>query len=230
MTGGRVVTRSEESSVRVDALALPPGRAWPRESVLKLATAVVRPVMSRRARKLVETSPAPRLHLGCASTVLPGWVNIDLFGRLPADVSLDVTKPLPFGDASIEVVFTEHMVEHLTYEEALRLARECARVLQPGGVVRVVVPDFGRYVRSYLGDDDVIDTMQSGRLTRLVGLASTVYGSSHRSIWDAETLIAVLECAGLSARVSSFGDSRIRPCPDSPARAIESLYVEAVKA
>jgi predicted SAM-dependent methyltransferase len=227
---GRVVTRSEETSMPLDALALPHGRTWPRQSLLELATAVLSPVMRRRARKLIQNSPEPKLHLGCAYTILPGWVNIDLLGRVPADVALDVTKPLPFADASIEAIFTEHMVEHLTYQEAFRLARECARVLRPGGVVRVVVPDFGRYARSYFGDDDVIDTMQSERLTRLVGLASTVYGSSHRSIWDAETLTAVLECAGLPATVSSFGDSRIRPCPDSPSRAVESLYVEAVKA
>jgi len=186
--------------------------------------------MHRRARRLVENDPTPRLHLGCAYTVLPGWVNIDLFGRVPADVALDVTKPLPFADASIDAIFTEHMVEHLTYQEAFRLARECARVLRPRGVLRVVVPDFERYVRSYAGEDNVIDTVQSGRLTRLVGLASTVYGSSHQSIWDGDTLTAVLEGAGLSATVSTFGNSRIQPCPDSEARAIESLYVEAVKA
>jgi len=214
----------------LDALALPAGRTWPRQSLLRLATAVVGPVMSRRARRLVENSPVPRVHLGCAYTILPGWVNVDLFGRVPADVSLDVTRPLPFRNASIDAIFTEHMVEHLTYEEAFRLARECARVLRPGGVLRVVVPDFARYARSYFGDDDTIDRMQAGRLTRLVGLASTVYGSSHRSIWDGETLTAVLERAGLSATESSFGDSRIQPCPDSAERAIESLYVEAIKA
>jgi predicted SAM-dependent methyltransferase len=224
------VTGSDGSSMPLDALALPAGRTWPRHSLLKVATSVVRPVMGRRARRLVEKSPTPRLHLGCAYTVLPAWVNVDLFGRVPADVSLDVTRPLPFRDASIEAIFTEHMVEHLTYEEAFRLARECARVLRTGGVLRVVVPDFARYARSYFCDDDMIDRMQTGRLTRLVGLASTVYGSSHRSIWDAETLIAVLERAGFAANESSFGDSRIQPCPDSAERAIESLYVEAVKA
>jgi SAM-dependent methyltransferase len=185
--------------------------------------------MGRRAQGLLEASASPRLHLGCAHTILPGWVNIDLFGRVPTDAALDVTKPLPLADASVEAIFTEHMVEHLTYKESLALMCECARVLRPGGVIRIVVPDFERYVRSYMDGDDFIKTVRAGVATPLLGLATIAYGYSHRSIWDAETLTSLLRHVGLVGGKSRFGESRIKPCPDTKARELGSLYVEAVK-
>lgn len=213
----------------VEALSLPAGRSPLRQMVLVSGTALVRPLMRRRARVLLEESPTRSLHLGCAYTILPGWVNVDLWGRVPADVALDVKKPLPIADGSVNAIFTEHMIEHLTYVEAFAVARECARVLKPGGLLRVVVPDFSKYVASYAGNSDLGETMTPGRLTRLVALASSVYGSSHRSIWDEETLVELLNRAGLEAEQREFGESRIQPCPDAARRKPESLYVEAVK-
>lgn len=213
----------------VEALTIPGGRSRGRQFVLSAATSALRPLMSRRARRLLEASSSRTLHLGCAHTIVSGWVNIDLFGRVPVDAALDVTKPLPFADASVEAIFTEHMVEQLTYTESLALARECARVLRPDGVLRIVVPDFERYMRSYAEGDDFIETVHPGQLTPLLGLASIAYGYSHRSIWDAATLISLLAHAGLTAEKSRFGESRIEPCPDRNAREVESLYVEAIK-
>jgi len=214
---------------QLDGFTLPAGRSRPRQFVLTVATGAVRPLMSRRARRLLEASSAPRLHLGCANTILAGWLNVDLFGRQPTDAALDVTRPLPLTDESVDAIFAEHMVEHLTYEESFALARECARVLRVGGVLRFVVPDFERYARSYAEQDDFIETLGHDRLTPLLELASVAYGHSHRSIWDAATLISLLAHAGLDAKECQFGESRIRPCPDTKAREIESLYVEAVK-
>lgn len=211
-----------------NALTVPAGRSATRQFLLGVATNTLRPVMIRRARRLLATYSTRRIHLGCGNTLLPGWLNVDLLGRVPADVGLDMKKPLPFADASVDAIFTEHMVEHLTYTESLALVCECERVLRPGGVLRIVVPDFELYVRSYMGENEVIQALPP-RLTPLLGLASTAYGSAHRSIWDAETLNALLSHAGLTATRSRFGESRIQPCPDTPERQIESLYVEAVK-
>lgn len=62
---------------------------------------------------------------------------------------LDVTKPLPFATASLSAVFSSHVFEHLFPDEIERLSHEIFRVLIPGGVCRVVVPDMERIVRLY---------------------------------------------------------------------------------
>jgi len=189
----------------------------------------MRPLMVRRSRRAAAAGLV-RLNLGCGRTPLPRWTNVDLAGRNDADLVLDVRRPLPFASDSVEAIFSEHLVEHLTYDDATFLLSECARVLRPEGVIRIVAPDFGRYARAYVtGDGDFLDTARAGRATPLMALAEVVYGYGHRSIWDVETLVAVLEHCGLRAAESEFGVSALEPCPDRPERRDESLYVEGRK-
>ncbi|MCC8984518.1 class I SAM-dependent methyltransferase [Bradyrhizobium acaciae] len=62
---------------------------------------------------------------------------------------MDLTRPLPFADGSLSAVFSAHVFEHLFPDEVERLAREIVRVLAPGGVCRIVVPDMERIVALY---------------------------------------------------------------------------------
>lgn len=208
-------------------VAAPPGNGpSPRRAHARaLATGLVRPLSRLRARAL---PPGRRLHLGCGPTRLPGWTNVDLLGRSRVDLALDLRRPLPFRDRSVDAIFHEHLLEHLSYSDALALLEECRRVLRPGGVLRVCVPDFGRYARSYASGDAFLEALRPGRPTRLLALAEVAYSHGHRSVWDAETLTGTLDDLGLDAAESSFGRSRLSPCPDSAGRANESLYVEAV--
>jgi hypothetical protein len=64
------------------------------------------------------------------------------------------------------------------------------------GVIRIVVPDFGRYVRSYAEEDGFIERVRPGQATPMLALASVAYGYSHRSIWDTATLTWLLKQAG----------------------------------
>jgi predicted SAM-dependent methyltransferase len=69
----------------------------------------------------------------------------------------DVRNPLPFPTDSADVIYSSHLLEHLYFEEAGKLVRECFRVLKAGGVLRVVVPDLGAIVREYLGKGRIGD-------------------------------------------------------------------------
>jgi predicted SAM-dependent methyltransferase len=61
----------------------------------------------------------------------------------------DLAHSLPFADASVDVVYSSHFVEHLFRDEAQQLLRESWRVLKPGGLVRVCVPDLAYAVERY---------------------------------------------------------------------------------
>lgn len=91
-----------------------------------------------------------RLHLGCGLLVHPDWVNVDLVAYDPAVHALDLSAPLPYADASAEVVYHAHLLEHLRRDDAPSFLRECLRVLRPGGLLRVVVPDLEQWCRLYL--------------------------------------------------------------------------------
>src|SRR5260370_11714954 len=70
----------------------------------------------------------------------------------PSILIRDVRKPLPFSDGSVSVVYASHVLEHLYREEGQRLIAESFRVLAPGGILRIVVPDLRAIVEEYLGN------------------------------------------------------------------------------
>ena len=62
----------------------------------------------------------------------------------------DLTRPLPFGDNTVSVIYGAHVLEHLYLTDARRLLLECRRVLRPSGVIRIVVPDLQSMASVYL--------------------------------------------------------------------------------
>jgi predicted SAM-dependent methyltransferase len=90
------------------------------------------------------------LNLGCGRRFHPQWINIDFVSTQPEVMAWDLTRGLPFEDETFDVVYHSHFLEHLSKLQAPKLLRECYRVLRPGGILRVAVPDLEQTVRAYL--------------------------------------------------------------------------------
>ena len=88
------------------------------------------------------------LHLGAGTRKIAGFINIDIEDG--ADLKLDLTQPLPWPDGSVQGIFSEHFIEHISQADAISLLRECRRVLAPGGVIRIATPDLNEMVQDYL--------------------------------------------------------------------------------
>lgn len=88
-----------------------------------------------------------KLNLGSGEHVIDGWDNLDLVS--PA-IICDLTKPLPYADASVSHIFSEHFIEHLDEVDGFLLMKECCRVLISGGKLRFCCPDLRQYVDAYL--------------------------------------------------------------------------------
>ena len=80
-----------------------------------------------------------KLNLGCGTNILPGWEN--------HDQDVDLRKPLPWMDGAADFVLLEHVLEHFNSAIGYSILEECWRVLKPGGVLRVCVPDVSRVAR-----------------------------------------------------------------------------------
>ena len=63
----------------------------------------------------------------------PGWLIMN-------EKDQDITDPLSFATSSVDVVFSEHVIEHIPFVSAIYFFRETFRILKPGGSVRVVCP------------------------------------------------------------------------------------------
>ena len=97
----------------------------------------------------------PRQHRCLASALRRvGILSQDRWQRLqsmPAGILLrDLRRRLPFDDESVDVVYHSHVLEHIDHDQATPFLRECHRVLNSGGVLRVVVPDLELLVQRYL--------------------------------------------------------------------------------
>jgi len=201
---------------------------------------------------------AQKLHLGCGLTTPEGWLNVDgswnarlakyprlrallvasrLIPRSIAEVPWsrnifihDLGKPLPFPDGSFEAVYSSHTLEHLYLEATQKLLKECYRVLAPGGVARMVVPDLRAFVQDYLGERSVwwpeeafVPRTAGDRLNRNLSLrppapegASALHRlyrgltdfRSHKWMFDGDSLAYHMRQAG-------FQEVAERPCLDS---------------
>jgi predicted SAM-dependent methyltransferase len=84
-----------------------------------------------------------KINLGSGSRPLEGFVNVDALADAPGvDVVADITERLPFDDASAEVVYASHILEHFPHGDTPRLLAEWRRVLRDGGLLLIGVPDL----------------------------------------------------------------------------------------
>ena len=97
----------------------------------------------RDAFERYRTASSPvKLHLGCGQHVLASWFNTDLNPSFETVERLDVTFPFDIPTESVDLIFTEHLIEHVPYIDGRRIISECFRVLRPGGIIRVATPDI----------------------------------------------------------------------------------------
>lgn len=89
------------------------------------------------------------LNIGCGNNFHPDWINLDLYKSKNVKYH-NIKNKLPFSDSSIDVIYHSHVLEHLNKEEADKFIKDCFRVLKPGGIMRIVVPDLERIAREYI--------------------------------------------------------------------------------
>lgn len=205
----------------------------------------------------IELSQFKKLHLGCGSIFLKGFLNIDYLSHLdkntfykaPVDnedtllYNYDLTQGIPSADNSLDVIYHCHFFEHLTYLDGMMFINNCYRCLVPGGIMRILVPDFGLWIDNYYNNRETFfDTYRKMFLNDKPEIYTSkgsvfmamLHGHEHKSCYDFETLKLVLERAGfVKVRRTQFGQSDLPEIAEiesyPSARAFESLCVECNK-
>jgi SAM-dependent methyltransferase len=195
----------------------------------------------------VDLHKMDRLNLGCGPNAPAGWLNVDgswnawlsnhtylhktlrTIGVISRNNPVaqwnvrplvhDLTKPLPFKENSVSVIYGAHVLEHLYLADAQKLLSECLRVLRPGGVIRLVVPDLRSMVARYLQNKNGGSPSPSERvaaadkLNEKLGFRSpaapggnflfkfySIWKDFHHHKWmyDSDSLIHYMEAAGFA--------------------------------
>lgn len=135
----------------------------------------------------------------------------------------DLAYGVPFEDATVDYLYSSHLLEHLSGPAGLNLLRDCYRVLRPGGVIRLCVPDLEKAVQFYL----------SGERQRFLTYFfndGRGYRSQHHSMYDYDLLRETLRSANFVDIVRcEFQSGRTPDLVELDNRSDETLYVEAVR-
>jgi len=193
---------------------------------------------NRRRLRALRDARGLSLNLGAGFHQRDGWTPVDLMVDPPGGLRWDVRWGLPLEAASVARIHCEHFFEHLRFpDEVMPALAECFRVLEPGGELRIIVPDAARYIQAYAhGDARFFDAMRDlgGAAVpfeteiEIVNQAFRM-GGDHQFAWDFSVM---------RRRLESVGFERVEETGYDPARFIdqgdewrrrESLYVAAYK-
>jgi SAM-dependent methyltransferase len=189
---------------------------------------------------------------GCGRSCPSGWINFDssptlrlqvlpMIGRLfrrgdtvfPEGILYgDIVKGLPVADESAAGIYASHVLEHLPYADFWTALDHTFRMLKPGGIFRLVVPDLQARAERYLRDVALnrpeanswfMRATRLGREHRRRGLGALVReafgGSTHLWMWDEKSLAAALHKTGFAG----IRRCRIGDCEDAAFRQVEEL-------
>ena len=147
------------------------------------------------------------LHFGAGLNQLPEpWLNLG--------AAHDIRKHLKFESDSAVAIVAEHVIEHVPFLQAFGFFRECCRVLQPGGVLRVAFPDIGRFLVTgdggvclnaaslaygdFLADRPGTDLPVNSRARARAALERLLTGWGHQTAWTEQAAAGALLVAGFS--------------------------------
>jgi len=130
-----------------------------------------------------------KLHLGCGKRYIPGFVHIDAVDFPHIDHVGQIDNLSFVGNDSVDVIYNCHVLEHFKRRDVPRVLKEWYRVLRPGGVLRISVPDFSQLAEVYrqYGKLDLVVGALFGRQDYLYNIHYNVfdYESLERNLMDA---------------------------------------------
>lgn len=180
------------------------------------------------------------LDVGCGPNTHDHFINLDYSWHPNIDICWDVTKGLPLNDSSVKGIYTEHCLEHLSFEDVYSLLNEFYRVLKPKGTIRIIVPDGELYLERYTkivnGNNDISlpyskSDVYNEIYSPIMSVNRIFRSHGHEFIYDFDTFRQLLERNEFvrveKEKYQSGRDPKL--LLDTESRAVESLYVEATK-
>ena len=181
-------------------------------------------------KELLKGSRPIKLELGAADRKMEGWTSVDMNDNCA--LNLDLTKPIPFPDNSVSMIYSSHVLEHFEYPELIKLLAECLRVLKPGGTFSSSVPNARIYLNAYHDPDNFNPEMYCRHKPAYNYLSKIDYvnymaymAGQHRYMFDEENLLTIAKKVGFRAAALRDFDNML----DLEARDFQSLYIEANK-
>lgn len=178
--------------------------------------------------------PVTRLHIGCGKFPRPGWINLDNKVRPGVDCVADLRAELPFPDGAVDYAVAIHVLPHIRLDALPAALARIRRVLRPGGVLRLALPDLERAIEAYRRRDAgyfaIPDAQWKSLGAKLV--AQIVWHNDIATPFTYDLAAEALAKAGFpQVARCAFRETRSRypEIVDLDNRERESFFVEATK-
>lgn len=179
------------------------------EDVMDLWSRLKRRRQSRDISAYLQEHDIHYLQIGAGPTIAEGWLCTDVTTTRGSTVYLDATKPFPIGDEVFDLVYSEHMFEHISFEKGEAMLRECYRILRPGGRIRLATPDLKRLLGLYGNASGGIEKRyvdwiaenvlrKSDRAKPVFIINNAFRNWGHQFLYDEDTLRELLMASGFT--------------------------------
>lgn len=109
------------------------------------------------------------VNLGCGMTQHPKFINVDGFPHPHVHYVHRIDSLPMFAVNSVDLIYASHCLEHFNYRYIDEVLSEWSRVIKPGGMLRLSVPDFDKLVDIYNvtgNPDDIVEQVMGGQENR----------------------------------------------------------------
>ena len=190
------------------------------------------PKLAARRQQLSRQRHIPdgdRLHLGCGTNLLEGWINADWIEESSAPPGtaeksdrifiMDATKAFPFQNDQMQYIFCEDFIEHFDQQQGVHIIAECSRILRPGGIWRISTPSFDANLE--------VQCLSKGA----AGIWHGGWEWGHKLLYSKTYLLPILKRAGFDPvdEVPSRSSSNPILCNIDTRTHQKNLIVDAIK-
>jgi SAM-dependent methyltransferase len=185
-------------------------------------------------------TPAPdetdfrRMNWGSGEWAEPGWINSDLKEGPGVDIACDIRDGLPLEASSLDYIVSHHALVEIPMSEIVLVLKELRRVLKPGGVLRLGLPDLQNAIRAYQENDRDYFLIPDEDATTIGGkfITQVLWYGYTRTLFTHDFAEEILQKAGFRDVVScEFGETKspYAGIVEQDTRERESLFVEGTK-
>lgn len=167
--------------------------------------------IGKLVKKLQQNKERVKLHVGCGKNYFKGWINIDNNSDHNIDnldFNWDLRNNIPLEPETVDFIYNEHFLEHLTVGEGLKVLKDFRRILKKGAVLRIAMSDLLITVKRYFDPnwrkEPVIKKFGLEFIkTKAERINIAFHAWGHKWLYDDEELLRRLKEAGFT---------RIRRC------------------
>ena len=176
------------------------------------------------------------IQIGCGLNKFDNFENLDFynssfsFWKKEKYIQHDFRYKLPFEESTFKGAFSEHVLEHLYYDDSKFLLSEICRILKKSAIFRCTVPALDIYIENYnnkMNDNKYFSQFENG----CDAIRDLVHNYGHLSVWDTKTLKREMLNAGFtSVKVCKFNVGENNDLvKDLKDREFQTIYLEGTK-